>query len=346
MSNWYYYDKNGNKVGPITSTAIKALAQQGLITPDTALENEQGQSAKAGTVKGLEFKPITVSSVSVPVPPLVSSPTPTLSPSVSSRNIMESKSPSGRLVVRSEPIVYIPKGANSAFHPSFFDVTLDGKAPEETNASFRNLFHVNGVPVSLRFQISDKKIVDYGVFSSPHGDNRYVFTFNRPGTVSITFSAGNEVATRTITVVEVPIEITPMHIASTALTQNAYHEHVVQNLGIPDEEYSFDVSHPNNCWMDRICYKPSPTDGTIRAKHLRYNKYPGLVVSIVKGQVHAISSCKLRIKNPADVLASGVFGPFMGHGIRSLGCAIMLAMLAGLLSSGIVCCSLILSMLF
>lgn len=55
MSNWYFYDKNGNKVGPIKSVAIKALSRQGLITPGTIIENEAGKSAMAGKVKGLEF---------------------------------------------------------------------------------------------------------------------------------------------------------------------------------------------------------------------------------------------------------------------------------------------------
>ena len=55
MANWFYFNKNGEKVGPISATALKALAQQGLITPETKIENSNGRSAVAGKVNGLEF---------------------------------------------------------------------------------------------------------------------------------------------------------------------------------------------------------------------------------------------------------------------------------------------------
>jgi uncharacterized Tic20 family protein len=67
MANWYYYDQTGKKCGPVDSKTLKTLAQQGLITADTIIENEQGKSAKAGIIKGLEFP-----SRAIPVPPVYS----------------------------------------------------------------------------------------------------------------------------------------------------------------------------------------------------------------------------------------------------------------------------------
>ena len=55
MANWYYRNKNNEKVGPISTNALKALAAQGLITPETVIENSNGRSAKAGRVNGLTF---------------------------------------------------------------------------------------------------------------------------------------------------------------------------------------------------------------------------------------------------------------------------------------------------
>ena len=49
---WYFYP---NKIGPITSTALKELALQGKITPQTVIETEQGKLAKAENVRGLVF---------------------------------------------------------------------------------------------------------------------------------------------------------------------------------------------------------------------------------------------------------------------------------------------------
>lgn len=53
--NWYYYDQNGEKIGPISSADLKALAAQGIITPETKVENQNGRSALAGKVNGLTF---------------------------------------------------------------------------------------------------------------------------------------------------------------------------------------------------------------------------------------------------------------------------------------------------
>jgi len=60
---WFYYDKSGAKVGPIRTQELKALAQQGVITPETVVENADGRTAIAGKVNGLEF------SLGSPVPP-------------------------------------------------------------------------------------------------------------------------------------------------------------------------------------------------------------------------------------------------------------------------------------
>ena len=54
MSIWYYYNKKGEKI-QITGGQLKGLAKAGLITPDTMVETENGKSAPAGKVKGLEF---------------------------------------------------------------------------------------------------------------------------------------------------------------------------------------------------------------------------------------------------------------------------------------------------
>jgi hypothetical protein len=53
MTKWYYRDESGEKVGPITPNTLKALATQGVITPETVIENEGGKSARADSIKGL-----------------------------------------------------------------------------------------------------------------------------------------------------------------------------------------------------------------------------------------------------------------------------------------------------
>ena len=60
MANWYYFNKSGEKIGPITSAALKALAQQGHITPETIVEFEDGRIFTADKVHGITIMPPTV----------------------------------------------------------------------------------------------------------------------------------------------------------------------------------------------------------------------------------------------------------------------------------------------
>lgn len=55
MAFWYYYNENGEKLGPVTDNVLKALAQQGQITQNTVLENQQGRMTEAGKIAGLPF---------------------------------------------------------------------------------------------------------------------------------------------------------------------------------------------------------------------------------------------------------------------------------------------------
>ena len=66
MANWYYYNNNGEKIGPIQTAALKMLAQQGIIARETIIENHTGRSVTAGSVNGLTFpEPVTPSAVPV-----------------------------------------------------------------------------------------------------------------------------------------------------------------------------------------------------------------------------------------------------------------------------------------
>ena len=51
--NWFYYDQQGQKIGPITDLELRELIDQGLILPDTKLETDTGHSGKARQVPGL-----------------------------------------------------------------------------------------------------------------------------------------------------------------------------------------------------------------------------------------------------------------------------------------------------
>lgn len=66
MSNVFYYDKSGNRVGPVAAADLKTLAERGVIEPKTLIENHNGQSVLAEQVKSLTFPE---KSPAEPVPP-------------------------------------------------------------------------------------------------------------------------------------------------------------------------------------------------------------------------------------------------------------------------------------
>ena len=65
--DWYYYSDNGEKIGPFKVKEIRDHVKNGIIQKNTILENANGRSAAAGTIKGLDFPPETI-----PVPPIES----------------------------------------------------------------------------------------------------------------------------------------------------------------------------------------------------------------------------------------------------------------------------------
>lgn len=51
---WFYYIGK-DRLGPVDDLGLRRLAANRYITPETIIENEQGQSARAGQIRGLEF---------------------------------------------------------------------------------------------------------------------------------------------------------------------------------------------------------------------------------------------------------------------------------------------------
>ena len=76
MATWYYYNESGEKIGPIRGRDLKQLTQQGTVTPNTRVEDENGRTALAKNVTGLPF-PIPTSTAPNPftaVPPVSENP--------------------------------------------------------------------------------------------------------------------------------------------------------------------------------------------------------------------------------------------------------------------------------
>ena len=68
MTNWFYFNASGEKVGPITSGQLYGLVQQGTVTPEMWVENSEGHTVAARNVKGLKFPEIVRSKSTPPAP--------------------------------------------------------------------------------------------------------------------------------------------------------------------------------------------------------------------------------------------------------------------------------------
>ena len=58
MADWFYYDIQNSKIGPITSAQLKSLAAKGVINPDTVIETDADRKSTAGKIQGLVFLPL------------------------------------------------------------------------------------------------------------------------------------------------------------------------------------------------------------------------------------------------------------------------------------------------
>jgi len=53
MPNFFYFDQNNQKCGPVNEQQLKALAVQGVINPNTPLMTDTGHQGLAGQIPGL-----------------------------------------------------------------------------------------------------------------------------------------------------------------------------------------------------------------------------------------------------------------------------------------------------
>ncbi len=111
MANWFYVNSSGEKVGPVTSAALKTLAQQGLITPETVVENDQGRSVAARRVNGLTFSESLMGPESVAVPLAKTS----SAPPSEGQDVYGLSSPESPPVRPVAPSPFVPASSSSPF---------------------------------------------------------------------------------------------------------------------------------------------------------------------------------------------------------------------------------------
>ena len=67
-TSWFFYNESGKKIGPFTNRQLKDFAKQGIIMPETRIENARGQSTLAKNATGLRFLSPAGTAAAVPTP--------------------------------------------------------------------------------------------------------------------------------------------------------------------------------------------------------------------------------------------------------------------------------------
>jgi hypothetical protein len=68
MTNFFYFDQNNQKCGPVSEEQLKVLASFGLITPQTPMETDTGDKGVAGQIPGINFGTAAPSPCAQPTP--------------------------------------------------------------------------------------------------------------------------------------------------------------------------------------------------------------------------------------------------------------------------------------
>ena len=307
MNTYSFFD--GEKwVEQITAAQVKALAEQGIITPSTPIRMPNGKEALAEKIAGLEFA---VSTVVPSVPNTLVSPVlvPTLRKpfkkytvitassvvivvvliissifflkKISSNNIpnIVPKEDSQKTVyVKSEesndPLFHVQQEYDRVYIPKNYShqvyLTLF-KVSYNEKESQNDFFEIDGKPAELAICSITPDIVEEHTKLL----NARRWKFKKPGLAEFEISIGDQKKYRSIDVVEFPYEL------------GSDSKDIIRNEGFPDIEKSVKIS--SNFVIEDGFFEVATNEDFLR-KHWKYKKYPGLTIAIIGSELIKITS--------------------------------------------------------
>ena len=75
MTNWFYYNDKGEKIGPVSAIKLKELVKNGMIRRETMIEDDKKRLGLAGELQGLDF-PERINTLDASIPASVPEQTP------------------------------------------------------------------------------------------------------------------------------------------------------------------------------------------------------------------------------------------------------------------------------
>lgn len=171
--------------------------------------------------------------------------------------------------------VYIPHAHPVTYYRYEFLHTPFYKEDGKVQDCKEGYFAVHGRPEKITFDSSDPAVMEV---KDVGGNTLREITFKGAGDVSLMVHFMGKKAPFPLHVTELPFAIGDSS------------DDVVKAIGLPDDDHQVIVSWPEAKTVDGIIYAPSASQRVISAHHWQYKAFPGLTVSIVDGQIHAVGS--------------------------------------------------------
>lgn len=213
----------------------------------------------------------------------------------------------GPLTVRAaETIIYIAKNQPSILNGGFVQIRYNGERSVEgffdvQGEAVRYLITAN-VPTVLQID-TPKSIADEieRLKTKPRENESDAFRrtamqlleaklilIKQVGGLSYTFLKAGDVSIR-VEVGKNHVDL-PIKVVQISVSPGDESEKVVETFGLPDRKTNVYVRWPESESLDGLFYKPSASESSISADHWKYDKYPGLVLSIRDGTLNAIAT--------------------------------------------------------
>lgn len=161
-----------------------------------------------------------------------------------------------------------------------FYYRLDGKtynALEQYHEGMHGRFlNVHGTPVEVSFGTSDPSIMTV----ARARDTADTLTFKRTGQVRLLVQVGDEMVARI-----------PLGVVTSPVRVGMTNEELLKSVGFPTDEEKAYAEWPRGMSLNRRYYEPSARERIIAIRHVRYEKFPELVVGLDReGRVRSIHS--------------------------------------------------------
>jgi len=188
-------------------------------------------------------------------------------------------------------LVYVPKSYKGGFLDSSvsdglsFTLGFLAEGADTVENAIGNHVKVDGETVFAPFVSSDERV------AKVYKDGSCGLAGRGKCTVGVELPNGEQLS------INVKTKSIPLSF-STTYDERSSAQNVVKILGLPDQKKEYSAKWPGAYSADGIGHAPQNPGVTLRFEHWKYDDYPGLVLSFLKGQnLHKMGTVPLEVKD-------------------------------------------------